>query len=726
MLREKIASLLVVLILLPLPMVMTGCLGKEGAAFEQATTDNLQALSIDPTDVSVEVTRTRKFNGVGGYVGTTGYRYSLVGFGGNTPPGTIDPITGVFTAPATVSPGNAIAAVQVTDAIGNVATTTVIVISPMQITPTSQTVTVGKKANFDVIGGSAPITWSVVDATRGSITSTGLFTATFTAGTTTVKATDSSGNVAEAVVVVRDLPVLTPTGIRVPFGWTLQMVPFQGSPPFTYSLDAFGTSAGGTIDANGLLIAPSSTGTMVVTVKDYYDYTSTATLDVIQANNIVSGQDFNCVLLADTKGVKCWGDSSLNQTGYTSSFVSQVGGNSYLGDSSGELGPRVAVHYINNGTFLTSKVLSSGRKFTCVLDGADNVRCWGKNSYGEIGNSSGADVTDASNSTTGPKTVTFSDVGTVSATQLATGAYHTCVVDKTDQKKVYCWGLNSTAQLGDASVTNKLRPHSTSSALTFPTNVLDIKAGDGHTCVLLAAGAGTGNVKQIRCWGDNSRGQLGIGSLAAIGNFNDYLGDTAAEKTNLVATGTAYAVTLAAGKQPVQLAVGSSHTCTLLDDGSAYCWGDNQLGQLGRGVSIGTGFFNTPGATAIDLGAGQKILKLKAGYNKTCFILLGGILKCVGNNNAGSLGIGYDPNTYPYIGSSPAEMGLNLLSVAIGTGFYIIDVSIGQNHTCALMDDNRVKCWGAGNAGQLGNGSSTAVGTISTDMGDNLSAVGIF
>ncbi|MGB0152334.1 MAG: RCC1 domain-containing protein, partial [Candidatus Poseidoniaceae archaeon] len=156
-------------------------------------------------------------------------------------------------------------------------------------------------------------------------------------------------------------------------------------------------------------------------------------------------------------------------------------------------------------------------------------------------------------------------------------------------------------------------------------------------------------------------------------------------------------VDLGTGRTAVAISAGSWHTCAILDNGDLKCWGYNAYGQLGDG-NIGAGFSrNTPNSTAINLGTGRTAVAVAAGEAHTCAILDNGDLKCWGKGYHGQLGIGGTNDQ-----STPPSTAINL-----GSGRTAIAISAGQAYTCAILDNGDLKCWGRDNEGQLGGGGTT-------------------
>ena len=176
------------------------------------------------------------------------------------------------------------------------------------------------------------------------------------------------------------------------------------------------------------------------------------------------------------------------------------------------------------------------------------------------------------------------------------------------------------------------------------------------------------------------------------------------------------------------IAAGGTFTCTLSVTGVVRCFGDGANGQLGNGSPSSIG--NDPGemGTAlvpVDLGAGRTARAITAGVSHACAVLDNGQVKCWGQNDDAELGLGDTTNR----GLAPGQMGDALPAVNLGTGRRAVAVSAGDNHTCAILDNGQVKCWGRNNVGQAGRGDISApvdrVGDDPAEMGDALPAVAL-
>jgi hypothetical protein len=301
--------------------------------------------------------------------------------------------------------------------------------------------------------------------------------------------------------------------------------------------------------------------------------------------------------------------------------------------------------------------ISAGASHTCALLDNGTVKCWGYNFYGQLGIGS---TTTWTYTPSGP--INFGAGRT--AMQISAGFYHTCAI--LDDGTVKCWGWNDNGQLGIGSTTNTYTP---SGPIDFGVGrtAMQINAGVYHTCAVLDDGT-------VKCWGYNDYGQLGIGSTTTW---------------TYTPSGP---IDFGIGRTAMQISAGAFHTCAVLDDGTVKCWGYNDYGQLGIGSTTNT---YTPSGP-IDFGVGRTAMQISAGYEHTCAVLDNGTVKCWGYNDYGQLGIG-STTTWTYTPSGPIDFGI---------GRTAMQISAGAFHTCAVLDDGTVKCWGYNDYGQLGIGST--------------------
>ena len=339
------------------------------------------------------------------------------------------------------------------------------------------------------------------------------------------------------------------------------------------------------------------------------------------------GSHHSCALFEEGS-VKCWGFGSFGQLG-----------NSAMESST------VAVSVGLSGEKATAIAL--GDFFSCALIEGGSVKCWGSGSVGRLGNG----VTAHSSI---PVSVNLSGA---KAAAIALGDGHACAI--LEDGTVKCWGSGDLGQLGNGLWDNSSTPVSVNLSGTKATA---IALGHSHSCALLEDGT-------VKCWGYGDHGQLGNGAWD--------------DSSTPVSVGSL-------GAKAIDISVGEYHSCALLEDGAAKCWGSNLHGQLGNGTDTDSW---TP-VPVISLGA--KVTAVALGNQHSCALLEGGSLKCWGHNYSGQLGkvtgLMGDVRTPELLSS------LNTNAAAI---------ALGGDHSCASLKDGTAKCWGNGFYGQLGNSTNT-------------------
>ena len=349
--------------------------------------------------------------------------------------------------------------------------------------------------------------------------------------------------------------------------------------------------------------------------------------------------------------------------------------------------------------------LAAGFGHSCALAADGSVKCWGYNALGQLGVGDIADRGDGPGEMGSALPVVDLGPGR-SATAITAGNEHTCAV--LDDGSVKCWGSNIHGQLGVGDIADRGDgPGEMGSALPVVDlgpgrSATAITAGRFHTCAVLDDGS-------VKCWGWNLAGQLGVGDTADRG---DEPGEMGSELP---------VVDLGAGRSATAISAGANHSCAVLDDGSVKCWGWNDAGQLGVGDTALRG--DGPGEMGsalpvVDLGPGRSATAISAGDEHSCAVLDDGSVKCWGENGFGQLGVG----DTAWRGDGPGEMG-SALPVVDLEGRSATAISAGGNHSCAVLDDGSVKCWGWNVGGQLGLGDTADRGDGSGEMGAALPAV---
>jgi alpha-tubulin suppressor-like RCC1 family protein len=303
------------------------------------------------------------------------------------------------------------------------------------------------------------------------------------------------------------------------------------------------------------------------------------------------------------------------------------------GTNTGRLTP-TQVSGLTNGV-----IVADGSSFqTCALVGGGGLMCWG----GIVG-----DGTETAHST--PTTVP----GLTGVTAVALGIGHICALAGGG---IQCWGSDRHGELGDgATAFRRLSPIAVQG---LGQGAHAVAAGDGYTCALVGV--------SVECWGSNTSGELGD------------------RDCRLDCLEPADVPGLDGGVDAI--AAGGSHTCALID-GGVKCWGDNESGELGDGTTK-----NRPQPVSVK-GLPSGVREISLGFLHSCALLDSGAVKCWGSNSYGELGDGTRVDRH--------------VPVTVRGLSGVQQISAGGSHTCAITSGGTPLCWGSNRFGQLGNGTHT-------------------
>ena len=425
---------------------------------------------------------------------------------------------------------------------------------------------------------------------------------------------------------------------------------------------------------------------------------------------VSAGAYHTCAIL-DNGDLKCWGWDDYGQLG--------DGGTNTATNAPSSTA-------IDLGTGRTAVAMSTGETHTCAILDNGEAKCWGRDLFGQLGDGGSNTATNAPSSTaidlgTGrtmavserdldgdgvlnifdstPYTPTtnpsnplpqrnvpgFQEGSIFTNQTLASGGSHTCAI--LDNGSVSCWGLGTTGQIGDETFTSRNISTPTSS-LGAERFAVSTSSGGDFTCVILDDGS-------VSCWGFNGNGRLGDG--------------TTVDRNTPTQT-----LNLGIGRTAVAISAGAQHSCALLDNGSVSCWGYANLGALGNG-SVPGGEQHTPTLTST-LGVNRSAVAISSGGLHTCAILDNGSISCWGYGSGGRLGNADTSNKF-----------IPTLTSSLGASRTAVALSSGDSHTCAILDDGSVSCWGDGGSGRLGNGGTSNQNspTLTSSLGTGRTAIAL-
>jgi alpha-tubulin suppressor-like RCC1 family protein len=349
--------------------------------------------------------------------------------------------------------------------------------------------------------------------------------------------------------------------------------------------------------------------------------------------------------------------------------------------------------------------ISSGGWFTCALLSNGRVMCWGYNHSGELGNG------------TRRKSLTPVTVkGIKNATMISAGGnlWNGLVCARLRTGEIKCWGTVNLDYISPGEIRGSSKVPIRMKGVTRAT---EVSVGWNHVCARISGGT-------VRCWGDGGDGELGDGrwqksflspvrvirirnaiSVSAGGTYK--IEDSCAVlSTRKMMCWGGGALGLVGGQERAVphkvrgirnvkgVAVAWESDCVVFSSGKVKCWGDNEDGQV-SGKDLGT--------TATTVRGISTATQLSSTWYHTCAVLGDGTIECWGDNGAGQLGDGVTDHGH---GIDAEERDFSPTPVTVSGVANAAAVSAGYEHTCALLSDGTVECWGSNKFGQLGNGTS--------------------
>lgn len=381
------------------------------------------------------------------------------------------------------------------------------------------------------------------------------------------------------------------------------------------------------------------------------------------------GSDHSCALRKTATGsdyaAYCWGSDEFGQLGTAAAIDSST---------------PIVVSTLFEGV----RQIAAGRNHTCAVKNDGTLWCWGLNNAGQLGL---GDKVDRET----PQQVTLP--ANVTAAYVRAGTSHSCVVASDTATptdfEMYCWGSNTFGQLGTSDQVERLSP----ALADISAPVSGIALGGTHTCALRQGSVG--------CWGNGFKGQVGNGSSALVNATPQFVEDAGGGLINgskVIDTGAEFSCAMAE-----EFVSGLGVTETI------YCWGDNASRQIGRTD------------TSLDFNQAVPLFeftRITAGDDFACgYADFGNSirLQCWGNNSEGQLGRGTTGGSFAVPDDVFGVPRPPITGIPFNwTSGFDEQVSAGRAHTCMVVGApdgdysvGNVKCWGANNAGQLGDGSTT-------------------
>ena len=440
---------------------------------------------------------------------------------------------------------------------------------------------------------------------------------------------------------------------------------------------------------------------------------------------ISSGGSHTCALTSG-EGVLCWGKGTEGALGHGVDLSSDT---------------PVKVLSLDGSTELSGIVqVSSGGSHTCALNSDGGVLCWGKGTNGALGD--GKD----SNSNMPVKVLALGEVpveevpgggdegegepteevtggtGLSGVTQISSGMDHTCALLKSGG--VLCWGEGGRDQLGygdtqDSNVPVQVLAEGQALDGSPLSGVTQISLGGEHTCAVTSS-------EEVLCWGYGSGGRLGNDDNASAPSPVKVLFDSDGQGTMKPLGGV------------IQVSAGSEHTCAIVvgvieeepeeeseeevvaaasDDSEngevqrVFCWGSEANGRLGNNSSSGSS--SVAVSVVFDKESDNVLVPLvgvtqvSVGGQHTCALTDGGEVLCWGAGANGRLG---------NVDSVDALTYVEVSGIGGDEDSKVLEVSLGEDHSCALRNNGSSICWGKGDSGQLGLGNDELTTNVPTEV----------
>ena len=662
------------------------------------------------------------------------YPLNCVGAGAGGIDGSNVPDEADYAAPATVTTDTC----HVTDyneamvqATANIQTfNPVVVTSPVTSSSSPLNLCVGQTQAINATGGLGTLNWSVTLGAGSVSPLTGVsttYTAPVTPSTVQVQVQDSTTQMSVLTYInVINTIDMSPVGtIETPINnSTLLHYPATSGITYTANLSfaancglqnyTASTSGGSTVSptagiTNNQIVrytpAPT-TGTSTVTFTDSTTptaQTASRTVYNLLPVDITSNWGYHfCVkyshstYAAGTYKVKCWGRNANGQLGYGSTTAKGI--------AATDLG--TGLFFVKDtgttGADMMVKDISAGLNHTCAILSNDTVKCWGSNTYGQLGYDNMTQLTSPSAAAV--------NIGAGIPKKLYASGFKTCLIFSDDRLK--CWGRNARGELGQDNTLNYGSDNAAASMANLNyvsvaganITVLSVAGSENATCVLTTGSFAPGTQK-VYCWGYGNNATCGFGTMPDT-NYCGELGRATinanwGDGTNLMSVLTPVNLGLTGSEVVIDIAAGRKHICAIIAPnsvsmtGTPICWGRNSRGQLGIDSTTTIGDTETPTTRVSSITTASK---MSLAGEATCALLSTGNAKCWGRGGRGQLlgsnnvgGGGYTVN----LGDDGTPLISAIANINLGTGLTSKIIATSYEASCSILNNDFIKCWGA-------------------------------
>ncbi len=607
--------------------------------------------------------------------------------------------------------------------------------SSVAISPETATMVVSTTKSYSASGGTSPYTYSILSGPGSIDSATGVYTAAATSGSAIIRVTDSIGITADAIITVVAQLQISPTSVTIVPSSSVQLTVSGGVAPISYAIMSGSGSVG---TSTGNYTASVTEGPVVVRATDSMGNTSDATITVSSALALTPSSGIyittgGAMVFTASGGTAPYSFSCTN----INSIIDPATGDYEAAPSAGtdtctvtdNLGATASTTTMNiySPLAISPTSLTLGVNSTTTFSATGG---FGSLSYSVY--SGNGTINSVSGFYTAPATAGDVIIRVTDSIGNFSESHVTVVSGLTISPKDIFLPLGSTvnaftAVLGTAPYSYSVTSGGGSINASSGLYTGDLLAGTGIVTVTDSAmNTNSANVYHITPvdiisnWSYHvcalysgliySNHKLKCWGYNASGQLGLGVSGSVGDSATELGYGLPF-VDVGTGRYVKKVATGWHHTCAILDNDQVKCWGQGTYGQLGYGNTSSLGATSATmgdNLAYVDLGTGRTAKEIYAFGYRSCAILDNNALKCWGRNITGQLGQGDVVNR----GDNAGEMGDSLIPVDLGTGRYAVKIAGTESTTCALLDNGSLKCWGLGQTATYSGVSYTYYGEL--------------